>query len=390
MQAVKEETLQEEAWQSRLDNALLNIDIEPQERLRLLQQSLTDPALQEDVGSALASIQTKGTEGANDVIEKLWPKGTIARSDLEGLFALQKQLPELVSGLENRVQSPPSFPSPSSLPDPVSAFNAFLSFATDSQKQNEVIEEVQDAFRSTPKGLETPNYEVVRTIDGPLILGKPETIELRDYEEFTVVSTSVERGFTSNAGATGFNTLAKYLFGDNEEKRAMKMTMPVEMSSSDSEGSMSFVLPKYDSYSPPTPLSGSDVAIKTVPARLVAVKAFPGIVTDQEVERQKLALLEALAGDTLVEPVDEKVSVLQYNSPFTIPWRRRNEVAIVVREKTPTEPVDISEDAEVESSVELADSLEVAEDEKSDPVDGVEEASDDNGVVSWYDSGVRL
>merc|ERR1711939_731606 len=95
---------------------------------------------------------------------------------------------------------------------------------------------------------------------------------------------------------------------------------------------MSFVLPKEYAEQPPEPLDGSGVEIEEVPAgRLVAAKPFAGLVTDEEVSRQKVALLEALMADGTYTPVDdEQVSVLQYNSPFTIPWRRRNEVAIVV------------------------------------------------------------
>ena len=86
-----------------------------------------------------------------------------------------------------------------------------------------------------------------------------------------------------------------------------------------------------------------------MPARLVATKPFGGIVTEEEVARQTKALLEALAAEgSGVAPLDaSQVSVLQYNSPFTIPWRRRNEVAVVVEEKSAP-------------------------------------------VVSWYDSGERL
>merc|ERR1719326_2412964 len=114
----------------------------------------------------------------------------------------------------------------------------------------------------------------------------------------------------------------------------MAMTMPVEMSSDDTKGFMAFVLPKKYADEPPAPLGGSNITIDKVPARLVAVKPFPGIVTDEEVLRQKAALLQALAADGSVAPVDESQAiVLQYNSPLTIPWRRRNEVAIVVTEK---------------------------------------------------------
>ena len=61
------------------------------------------------------------------------------------------------------------------------------------------------------------------------------------------------------------------------------MTMPVEIeTSAQGSGSMSFVLPRENSQKPPTP-KAADVTLEEVPARLVAVKAFAGIVTDEEV-----------------------------------------------------------------------------------------------------------
>ena len=112
--------------------------------------------------------------------------------------------------------------------------------------------------------------------------------------------------------------------------------------------------------------------------RFVAAKPFAGLVTDEEVSRQKVALLEALMADGTYTPVDdEQVSVLQYNSPFTIPWRRRNEVAIVV------ERVVVEEEEEAET----VEDLEVSEDEVvAVEVVDVKEPT----VVSWYDAGKKL
>lgn len=355
-QGVLEQTEQGEqakqTWQARLDKALLGLDVEPQERLNLLQEAFNDPVLPGDLQAAVTIIQEKGFgQGHPEAIEKLWPKGTMARADLEGLTALRKQVPEVISDVQKQAQESPSsfFPSFSStggsdgaataatLPDISSVFSSLAALATDPKKQEEFAEEAKDLLRSTPKGLETPQYEVVRVIDGPLFLGSPEPIEVRAYEEFTVARTSMEgAGFTSRSGATGFNTLASYLFGSNEEKQAMAMTMPVEMTTStnNSQGSMAFVLPKQYAGAPPAPLANSSVTIDKVPARLVAAKTFPGIVTDEEVQRQKTALLDAIAADGSLMPADEsQVIVLQYNSPLTLPWRRRNEVAVIVSEK---------------------------------------------------------
>merc|ERR1719424_1155206 len=104
--------------------------------------------------------------------------------------------------------------------------------------------------------------------------------------------------------------------------------MSVEIESSDAGGgSMSFVLPRENSNDPPMP-KAEDVTLEQLPARLVAVKPFAGIVTDEEVERQREALIAAIEADggTRLEEAGA-FSVLQYNAPYTVPWRRRNELA---------------------------------------------------------------
>jgi len=149
----------------------------------------------------------------------------------------------------------------------------------------------------------------------------------------------------------------------------MAMTMPVFVTGkaeadNGSTGTMQFVIPSSMSDAPPTPLSNEAVNIERVPERLVAIKAFPGLVTDDEVSRQKKALLSALVGTDMDVLNGDAVSVLQYNSPFTIPWRRRNEIAVVV--------------------------------EKSGGDDGVVERgafdfwTSRTVATSWYDAGVRL
>ena len=161
------------------------------------------------------------------------------------------------------------------------------------------------------------------------------------------------------------------------------MTMPVEISLGGSSAAgiaaelpkMSFVLPEQYADAPPTPVDGSSVEIAKRASRLVAVLPFPGLVTDEEVGRQREAVVSALAaavasGASPCEyaPVDPmQVSILQYNSPITVPWRRRNEVAVVIQERgAAMEERDVATE---ERDVEL--------DERST-------------VVSWYDAGKRL
>ena len=138
---------------------------------------------------------------------------------------------------------------------------------------------------------------------------------------------------------------------------------------------MAFVLPAKNAADPPAPTADSGVELATLPARLVAAKPFPGLVTDAEVARQKEALLASLAADGAYAPVDAaEVSVLQYNGPFTLPLRRRNEVAIVVTAATPA-----AEDATAPDPEEAVTAAAAA---TTWPADGE--------VLSWYDAGLRL
>lgn len=346
------------SWQRRLDKALLDIDATPESRFRNLQRAIKDPNLRTDVTSAIDAIREKGFgKGHPELINILWPEGTTARSDLEGLTALRTQLPEAFRELPELVKTSREqqrSATRSSAPKSVD-FNSL-------PKPDEIREELKNALRSTPKGLEAPKYSVVRVIDGEMKLGVPEKIEIRKYEAFTVATTP-------SMGGAGFNTLASYLFGGNEEKKAMAMTMPVFVTGktqvdNGSTGTMQFVIPSSMSSAPPTPLSDEAVNIERVPERLVAVKAFPGLVTEDEVSRQKKALLSVLVGDDVNVLNGDEVSVLQYNSPFTIPWRRRNEIAVVVEESG----VDVG--VVERGAFDLWNSRTVA--------------------TSWYDAGVRL
>ena len=170
-------------------------------------------------------------------------------------------------------------------------------------------------------------------------------------------------GFGAGAGARGFNELARYLFGDgNEEGTAMAMTMPVEVS----ETSMAFVLPRANADAPPAPRSDAAVRIDAVPARLVATASFGGLVTPEEVARQEVVLREALAAAGIAPVPGAEVSVLQYNSPAPIPWRRRNEVAIVVDDEEPTasatpqQSAKSARDAAIKDAVARAKAMEAA------------------------------
>ena len=68
----------------------------------------------------------------------------------------------------------------------------------------------------------------------------------------------------------------------------------------------------------------------SIDVRGILFVAFAGIATPEEVERQRERLAAALAETDAVAADGEEYTVLQYNAPYTIPWRRRNELVVPV------------------------------------------------------------
>lgn len=241
-----------------------------------------------------------------------------------------------------------------------------------SRQTEEFLAETRNVFSETPVGLEEPAYTLV---------AKTDSYEIRDYEAYTVASTSMGKGVildgdyepqesTMNFAETGaaFNTLAAYLFGANKQGESMEMTTPVTTTS---WGEMRFFLStkkamKNGEDNIPEPLddaseslyqSGAVTILDIPPARL-AVKKFTGFVTEGEVARQKDALLTALMMDDVELDVahGDPIShvIFQYNPPYTLPIVRRNEIAVAVRTEVDTEDLqkqwtDEDEDSELPS-----------------------------------------
>uniref|UniRef100_A0A162ADK5 SOUL heme-binding protein n=2 Tax=Daucus carota subsp. sativus TaxID=79200 RepID=A0A162ADK5_DAUCS len=162
-----------------------------------------------------------------------------------------------------------------------------------------------------------------------------------------------KNGFDLNGASQSFNVLAGYLFGKNTREESMEMTTPVYTRRTQSEGEkmemttpvvtkkledddkwqMSFVMPSKYGSSLPLPKDPS-VAIKEVPSKIVAVAAFSGFVTDEEVQKREAALRKALKNDTQFHvKIGSPVEVAQYNPPFTLPFARRNEIALEVERR---------------------------------------------------------
>jgi len=163
--------------------------------------------------------------------------------------------------------------------------------------------------------IEEPAYETAQHIDN---------VELRDYTSSIQARTAMA---SEDSSSGSFRRLANYIFGGNTAEQSIAMTAPVETHMA-ADGYMAFTLPaEYAMAQLPSP-NDQSVSLHAVPARRIAVIAFGGWATDGRVEeksRELLAVLEANDIQTIGEPF-----LNQYNPPWTLPWNRRNEVAVLV------------------------------------------------------------
>ena len=171
--------------------------------------------------------------------------------------------------------------------------------------------------------LEQPPYRVVANY--------AHGVEVRAYGPLAVVETD-------SAGSEGdaFRRLFTYITGANATGATIKMTAPVAQTGGERFGgqpapggtmAMQFVLPKALASDPPAPTDPS-VRLATVPARTLAAIRFPGSFSRRNLDAHLETLRRVLA-EAGRKPEGAPI-FLGYDPPFTIPFLRRNEVALAV------------------------------------------------------------
>ena len=126
-----------------------------------------------------------------------------------------------------------------------------------------------------------------------------------------------------------FRVLANYIFGGNESGTSIPMTAPVITTESSSSYSMIFFM--LDAESPqdmPKPNS-QNVTIDTISlGKAVAIK-FGMWATEDRVEYYE-NILNSYVRENNIQ-VTSELMVAQYNSPWTVPPFRRNELIYKIK-----------------------------------------------------------
>ena len=155
---------------------------------------------------------------------------------------------------------------------------------------------------------EETNYEVVK---------ESKIYEIRKYPNRLVIETNSVQG-------NGFRKLFNYISGNNKENEEIKMTVPVTQEIKNENMTMQFYLPsKFNKDNAPKPVD-SEVKILTIEGGYYAVIEYSGRSSDKNFLKNKDILEKALKQDNL--SVLSPPIRASYNSPFTLPMFKRNEV----------------------------------------------------------------
>ncbi len=155
--------------------------------------------------------------------------------------------------------------------------------------------------------------------------------EHRRYSGFVVAETALEGSFDA-ASRTGFRRVAGYIFGDNTVQsggsKKIAMTAPVTVEPKEGGWRLHFVMPSTEKLeSLPRP-NNSEVNLRRVGEHDVIAIQFSGWTTEAAIAEATVKL-KSWAQSKQLQIVGTP-QVARYNDPFTLPWRRRNEILIEV------------------------------------------------------------
>ena len=180
-------------------------------------------------------------------------------------------------------------------------------------------------------GTEEPSFTVERQVGD---------VEVRRYGSRIAAETTIDANEEA-ARNEGFRRLARYIFGGNKGKTKIAMTAPVAQQQGQKiamttpvaaqrgeagQWVIRFFMPSEHTLdSLPTP-NDERVQLVTVPSERVAVLRFSGLANPEAVATRTTELLDILR-DNAIAAAGEPVTWF-YDPPWTLPFRRRNEVAV--------------------------------------------------------------
>ena len=164
--------------------------------------------------------------------------------------------------------------------------------------------------------IEEPDYTLLETVGD---------VEIRRYQPVIQAIVALP---DNKHSSQGFRRLASFIFGGNDQSEAIAMTAPVQETLFIAKPEMAFTMPShYTMESLPTP-DDQGVQLVEIAQRTVAAITFSGWATSGKVARYTDRLRSTLNEQGLTAIGDPMLN--QYNPPWTPPFKRRNEIILVI------------------------------------------------------------
>ena len=155
------------------------------------------------------------------------------------------------------------------------------------------------------------------------LINKNDNIEIRQYDKYVIARTSISKT-NSSLDNSMFSVLAGYIFGANNKGQSIPMTTPVITREDDSSYDMIFFM--LDSESPddlPAPNSSKIILETYTMGKTISIR-FGMWATEERILKYKSILDQYIKDEGII--VKSNIMVAQYNSPWTMPPFRRNEL----------------------------------------------------------------
>lgn len=172
------------------------------------------------------------------------------------------------------------------------------------------------------------NYSVNKTEQQKYkVLYKEGSFEIRYYPKTVMASVSMNVNKYKDLSGSGFQVLAGYIFGSNQNKKEIAMTSPVHMDMGDTMSTMSFVMPsEYSLEDLPQP-NNQNISLHESKEEYTVSIEFGGFATDKILDDKTNELKNWVNLNSM--PVDGNYRFLGYNPPYQM-LDRRNEVIVTL------------------------------------------------------------
>ena len=160
------------------------------------------------------------------------------------------------------------------------------------------------------------------------LLESKGNIEIREYSEYIVAKTSIIKN-NIESDNNMFRVLASYIFGGNEKNANIPMTAPVTTFEDNESYSMLFYMLESDKIKDLPNPSGQNITLDKFNLGKCAVIKFSWYVNDEKVNKYKNKLKKFI-NDNGYE-IDYPFMINRYDSPWTPPFMRRNEVLVRIK-----------------------------------------------------------